>query len=89
MKRTIIMNNKLVYRAVLFFLPFYLFTLLPLQAQTSVAGLFPLENSGRLVWNFNAGWRFHLGDVAGAEVKDYNDKSGSGVDASYCPTDAC
>ena len=69
------MNNKLVYRAVLFFLPFYLFTLLPLQAQTSVAGLFPLENSGRLVWNFNAGWRFHLGDVAGAEVKDYNDKS--------------
>ena len=75
MKRTIIMNNKMVYRAVLFFLPFYLFTLLPLQAQTSVAGLFPLENSGRLVWNFNAGWRFHLGDVAGAEVKDYNDKS--------------
>jgi beta-galactosidase len=44
-------------------------------AQTSVAGLFPLENSGRLVWNFNAGWRFHLGDVAGAEAKDYNDKT--------------
>ena len=75
MKRTIIMNNKLVYRAVLFFLPFYLFTFLPLNAQTSVAGLFPLEKSGRLVWNFNAGWRFHLGDVAGAEAKDFNDKS--------------
>ena len=44
-------------------------------AQTSVAGLFPLENSGRLVWNFNAGWRFHLGDLAGAEAKDYNDKT--------------
>ena len=44
-------------------------------AQTSVAGLFPLENSGRLVWNFNAGWRFHLGDVAGAEKKDYDDRS--------------
>ena len=41
----------------------------------SVAGLFPLENSGRLVWNFNAGWRFHLGDVAGAEAKDFNDKA--------------
>ena len=41
----------------------------------SVAGLFPLENSGRQIWNFNAGWRFHLGDVAGAETKDYNDKS--------------
>ena len=44
-------------------------------AQTSIAGLFPLENSGRLVWNFNAGWRFHLGDVAGAEAKDFNDQA--------------
>ena len=42
---------------------------------SSVAGLYPLENSGRLVWNFNAGWRFHLGDVAGAEAKDFNDQS--------------
>ncbi len=41
----------------------------------SVAGLFPLENSGRLVWNFNAGWRFHLGDIAGAEAKDFDDTS--------------
>ena len=41
----------------------------------SVAGLFPLENSGRLVWNFNNGWRFHLGDVAGAEQKDFDDQS--------------
>ena len=56
-------------------LPFYLFTFLPLQAQTSVAGLFPLEDCGRLIWNFNAGWRFHLGDVAGAETVDFNDKS--------------
>ena len=42
---------------------------------TSVAGLFPLENSGRLVWNFNSGWRFHLGDVAGAEARDFDDQS--------------
>ena len=34
-----------------------------------------MEDSGRLVWNFNAGWRFHLGDVAGAETVDFNDKS--------------
>ena len=74
MKRVITMNNKRVYRLVLFFLPFYLFTFLPLKAQTSVAGLFPLANSGRLVWNFNAGWRFYLGDVAGAEAKDFDDK---------------
>ena len=45
-------------------------------AQTcSVAGLFPLENSGRLVWNFNSGWRFHRGDMAGAEAVDYDDRS--------------
>ena len=41
----------------------------------SVAGLFPLENSGRLVWNFNAGWRFYRGDVADAERKDFDDQS--------------
>ena len=41
----------------------------------SVAGLFPLESSGRLVWNFNAGWRFHLGDVTGAEAVHYDDKA--------------
>ena len=41
----------------------------------SVAGLFPLDGCGRQVWNFNAGWRFHLGDVAGAEAKDFNDKT--------------
>ena len=40
-----------------------------------MAGLFPLEDSGRLVWNFNAGWRFHLGDVTGAEAVNYDDKA--------------
>ena len=44
-------------------------------AQTSVAGLFPLENSGRIVWDFNPGWRFHLGDVAGAEATDFDDQA--------------
>ena len=41
----------------------------------SVVGCFPLQNSGRLLWNFNAGWRFHLGDADGAEAKDYNDQA--------------
>ena len=45
------------------------------QLPTSVAGFFPLENSGRQVWNFNAGWRFHRGDVAGAEATDFDDRS--------------
>ena len=62
-------------RRLISFLPLFLLTILPLKAQTSIAGLFPLENSGRLVWNFNAGWRFHLGDVAQAAQKDFDDKA--------------
>ena len=60
-------------RIVLFILFSFLFSLA--EAQTSIAGFFPLENSGRLVWNFNAEWRFHLGDVSGAETEDYDDQS--------------
>ena len=75
MKRTIKKRNRWCIKKVIVLLPFCLFTFLPLKAQTSVAGLFPLDNSGRLVWNFNAGWRFHLGDVVGAEKADFNDKS--------------
>ena len=41
--------------------------------ETSVAGLFPLENSGRIIYNFNQGWRFLLGDVKGAEAVDFDD----------------
>lgn len=33
----------------------------------SVAGLFPLSDSGRLVYNFNQGWRFHLGELKAAD----------------------
>ena len=55
-------------------LPLYLFTLLPLSAQpVSVAGLFPLEGSGRIVYNFNEGWRFLLGDAQGAEAAAFDD----------------
>ena len=39
----------------------------------SVAGFFPLQNSGRIVYNFNQGWRFHLGDANGAEANNFND----------------
>ena len=66
-------NSMPMCRVLSFFILYFLFS--PVGAQTSVAGLFPLENSGRLVWNFNAGWRFHLGDVAGAEAKDFDDQS--------------
>ena len=39
----------------------------------SVAGLFPLQGSGRIIYNFNQGWRFHLGDAAGAEATTFDD----------------
>ena len=42
---------------------------------TSVAGLFPLDGSGRVVYNFNQGWRFRLGDVEGAEATSYDDSA--------------
>ena len=43
--------------------------------QTSVAGFYPLENSGRIVYNFNEGWRFHLGDAPNAESLLFDDSS--------------
>ena len=42
-------------------------------AQTSVAGLFPLAQSGRVIYNFNDGWRFCLGDAENAQSTDFDD----------------
>jgi len=39
----------------------------------SVAGLFPLAGSGRVVYNFNEGWRFLLGDAEGAGDRSFDD----------------
>lgn len=50
---------------------------------TSVAGLYPLAGSGRVVYNFSQGWRFHLGDVPGAEARDFNDKGWQVVNAPH------
>lgn len=41
--------------------------------QESVAGLYPLEGCGRIVYNFNEGWRFWLGDAKGAESMAFDD----------------
>lgn len=49
------------------------------QTATSVAGFFPLSEQsdggggGRTVYNFNLGWRFHRGEVAGAEAVGFDD----------------
>ncbi len=41
--------------------------------ETSVAGLFQTAGSGRIVYNFNQGWRFLLGDDTNAEAVQYDD----------------
>jgi beta-galactosidase len=44
------------------------------QAQpTSVAGFFPLQDSGRIIYNFNEGWRFYLGDATNAQAPAFDD----------------
>ncbi len=51
--------------------------LLPLTSSTaqtaSVAGLFPIANSGRVIYNFNEGWRFWLGEAEQAAAIDFDD----------------
>ena len=49
----------------------------------SVAGLFPLEGSGRVVYDFNEGWRFQLGDAEGAAAVDYDDSAWPVVSAPH------
>ena len=63
-----------------------LFALLamPFQAQeTSVAGFYALPGSGRIVYNFNPGWRFHLGDVKDAEATTFDDSRWEVVSAPH------
>ena len=45
------------------------------RPETSVAGFMSLPGSGRNVYNFNPGWRFHKGDVAGAETLNFDDSA--------------
>ena len=60
----------------LFILTFLCFFICPLaMAQTSVAGFFPLAESGRQVYNFNTGWRFHRGDVKNAFQTVFDDSA--------------
>ncbi len=45
------------------------------RPETSVAGFMSLPGSGRNVYNFNPGWSFHKGDVAGAEALNFDDSA--------------
>lgn len=49
----------------------------------SVAGLFPMTNSGRLVYNFNQGWRFYLGDAQGAGAIAFDDSQWTVVNVPH------
>lgn len=53
---------------------------------TSVAGFFSIENQGRQVWNFNPQWRFYLGDVVGAEARDFDDSNWDVVSTPHSVT---
>ncbi len=50
---------------------------------TSVAGLYQVSGSGRVVYNFNQGWRFHLGDVEGAQSLGFDDGAWPVVNAPH------
>jgi beta-galactosidase len=54
------------------------------ESSYSVAGLFPVPQQGREVWNFNPAWRFHLGDVKGAEAKVFDDSRWQIVSTPHC-----
>ena len=54
---------------------FTFFISLITSSAQSVAGFFPLEGSGRVIYNFNDGWHFLLGDAKGAEAVDYDDSA--------------
>jgi len=56
-----------------FFFSYFLIFSISISASNSVAGFFPLESSGRQVYNFNNGWRFMRGDVKNAEKTAFDD----------------
>ena len=62
------------------------------QPKFSTAGFYAVENSGREVFSMNPAWRFHKGDVSGAEVATYNDSKWGVVSLphgiEYLPTEA-
>jgi beta-galactosidase len=46
----------------------------PVIHEFSTAGFFQVEGTGRVVQNFNVGWRFYLGNIDCAEQSTFNDK---------------
>lgn len=67
------------------FLAFLLsyFLIFPIYSSTSIAGFYPIEGSGRQVFNFNNGWRFMRSDVQYAETTDFDDSAWEVVNAPH------
>lgn len=53
------------------------------EPKFSKAGFYDLAGSGREVADFNVGWRFHRGDVKGAEARDFNDREWQSVSTPH------
>ncbi|MDP4292655.1 MAG: glycoside hydrolase family 2 protein, partial [Bacteroidota bacterium] len=62
------MKNRLLYLVLFLTIP-----ILGFSTEFSTAGFFQVQGSGRTVYNFNVGWRFHKGDIKGAESIGFND----------------
>lgn len=62
------------------------------QPSYSTAGFYSLPETGRTVYSMNPAWRFHKGNVAGAERMDFDDKEWRVVSLpdgiEYLPTEA-
>ena len=62
------------------------------QPSYSTAGFYSLSNTGRTVYSMNPAWRFHKGNIKGAEQSGFNDKSWDVVSLpdgiEYLPTEA-
>lgn len=62
------------------------------QPSYSKAGFYSLSNTGRTVYSMNPAWRFHKGNIKGAEQSGFNDKSWDVVSLpdgiEYLPTEA-
>ena len=62
------------------------------QPQFSTAGFYAIEKSGREVYSMNPAWRFHKGEVTGAEAVAFDDSKWGVVSlphgVEYLPTEA-
>ncbi|MEG2126139.1 MAG: glycoside hydrolase family 2 TIM barrel-domain containing protein [Bacteroides sp.] len=83
---------KTIYLSVLLLLLGILPVQSAYQPTYSVAGFYPLDNTGREVYSMNPAWRFHKGSLPEASQPNFDDSSWSVVSLpngiEYLPTEA-